>query len=148
MNDTRTASLVLVAGAAGVAWWYWHLTSPQGALASPAVPGGPSGPGTLSSNPVALGSPLDRLTAFAAQWGLPVISGYRPGANSLHGEGKAVDVPVPPASLQAQIEAAAAAEGIHIYPEAKGQVGANGSVSTGAHWHLSFPELRNGREVF
>ena len=91
---------------------------------------------------------LGQLKAFAAQWGLTVTSGYRPGANSLHGEGRAIDVETPAADVQAEIKAAAEALGIHVYPEVKGQVGANGSVSTGNHWHLSFPRMKDGRLVF
>jgi hypothetical protein len=92
--------------------------------------------------------PLGRLKAFAQAWGLNITSAFRPGANSLHGEGRAIDVGLPPLAQQAQIKAAAEAQGIHVYPEAPGQRGANGSVSTGWHWHLSFPEVRNGRLVW
>ena len=37
MQDTKSASLVLIAGAAGMAWWWYHIT--QGRLA-PAAAGG------------------------------------------------------------------------------------------------------------
>lgn len=149
-SDTRTASLLLVAGAVGVGWWWYHLH--DGALASPAPAGGAAdggtAPATLGAKTAAVGSDLGRLEAFARSWGLTVTSGYRPGAKSLHGSGEAVDVAVPPAAIADQVKAAAAAAGIHVYPEVAGQVGANGSVSTGPHWHLSFPRIRNGRLVF
>lgn len=144
MDDTRSASLVLIAGAAGVAWWFYHLT--QGKLAPAAA--APAEPGGLPTNTVTPGNPLAALEDFAHRWGLTITSEVRPGGNSLHAEGRAIDVGVPDAGLQGQIKAAAAALGIHVYPEVAGQVGANGSVSTGAHWHLSFPEWRNGRLVW
>lgn len=147
MNDTRTASLVLVAGAAGVAWWYWHLTSPQGALASPAAPGGASGPGALSSNPVALGRPLDRLEAFARQWGLPITSttGGQHAPNSLHYQGRAIDVGVRglSASALATLKEAAAAAGIHVLDEQYTGQGPYG-YSSGPHLHLSIPTNPGG----
>lgn len=157
MQDTRSASLVLIVGAAGVAYWWYHLTAgkiskggpaqqPQGGT-SGAAGGAPASPTTQQSSSTQSDT-LSRLYAFAQRWGLTVTSGYRPGANSLHGEGRAVDVAVPSPSIQSQVKAAAAAAGIYVYPETAGQIGANGSVSTGTHWHLSFPEIRNGSEVF
>jgi hypothetical protein len=97
---------------------------------------------------VPAGSRLADLESFADAWGLHITSSYRPGSGSLHALGWAIDTAIPAPSLQAQVEAAAAAAGIHIYPETAGQVGANGSVSTGAHWHLSYPKMENGRLVF
>jgi hypothetical protein len=41
MNDSKSASLVLVVGAAGVAYWWWSLNS--GKLAPPATPDAPTG---------------------------------------------------------------------------------------------------------
>jgi len=155
MNDTKSASLVLIAGAVGVGYWFYHLT--QGKLstaaASPAPTDPTGGPALSPSRPPALppttgGSYLDRLTTFAQAWGLRITSGFRSGANSLHGEGRAIDVSVPPADVADQVKAAAQMQGIHVYPEAPGQVGSNGSVSTGPHWHLSFPEMKNGRLRF
>lgn len=145
MNDTKAASIVMVAGAVGVGYWFWHLK--HGTLsAAPASP--PPPPGGLPNVSATPGSKLAELEAFAARWGLRITSGYRPGANSLHGLGRAVDVGVPPSSEMAAIEQDAAALGIHIYPEGAGQVGANGSVSTGPHWHISYPLVVNGREEF
>lgn len=145
MNDTRSASLVMIAGAVGVGYWYWSLK--HGTLAAPVAGPAPS-PGGLPNVSAASGSKLADLEAFARRWGLTVTSGFRPGAHSLHGMGRAVDVGVPPTGEQSSIEQDAAALGIHIDPEAAGQVGANGSVSTGPHWHLSYPVVVNGREEF
>ena len=147
MNDTKSASLVMIAGAVGVGYWYWSLK--HGSLSAPAAGAGPAPtPGGLPAVSATPGSKLAALEAFAAKWGLTITSGFRPGANSLHGMGRAVDVGVPAAGEQSAIEADAAALGIHIYPETAGQVGANGSVSTGPHWHVSYPIVVNGHEEF
>jgi hypothetical protein len=94
------------------------------------------------------GGTLDRLTAFAQAWGLTVTSGLRPGdTHSLHSEGRAIDVGVPAAGLQGQIEAAAARQGIHVLKEEYGP-GGGPYRSTAPHWHLSFPRIKNGRLVW
>jgi hypothetical protein len=149
MDDNRSASFVMIAGAAGLAYWWFHLT--RGELSSTVTAGGPAaGNSGLPQTKVDIPLPhnLESLKRFAAEWRLPQISGYRPGANSLHGEGLALDVGVPPDYLKKQVQQAADMLGIHVYPEATGQVGANGSVSTRPHWHLSWPQMRNGRMVF
>lgn len=148
MNDSQSASLVMLAGAGALAYWWWHLT--RGDLSAGNTPEATETPGTgLPVKRVNVVTPnLENLRKFAAEWHLRETSGYRPGANSLHGEGRAIDVSPPPANLVDAIKKAAADVGIHIFPEHKGQVGANGSVSTGEHLHLSFPEYRNGRLVF
>ncbi len=145
MNDAKSASLVMIAGAVGVGYWYFHLK--HGALAPAAASPSPN-PGGLPQVSATPGSKLADLEAFAAKWGLTITSGFRPGAGSLHGLGRAIDVAVPPAGQQSAIEQDAAALGIHIFPEAAGQVGANGSVSTGPHWHVSYPITVNGHEEF
>ena len=90
---------------------------------------------------------MSKLEAFAREWHLPVTSSLRPGDPGLHGEGRAVDVVVPPGYLQDKIKHAAAMVGIHILPEE--YIGTrNGARSTGPHWHLSLPEMRNGRLVY
>ena len=149
MNDTKSASLVLVVGAAGVAYWWYQLTN--GKLAPPSAGAtGPLGEGAGKSLQPSSGGLLGRLEAFAAQWGLTITSGLRPGdKGSLHSEGRAVDVAVPHPSVQGQVQAAADALGIHILREEyTSRPGDGRPRSTAPHWHLSFPRIKNGRLVW
>lgn len=158
MDDTRSASLVLIVGAAGVAYWYYHLTSGKISSGGPAQnsQGGPQdgstatlGVGSAQQSSAAPRDNLGRLLAFASQWGLRVTSGekilpsgkevipqtgHTPG--SLHYSGNAIDVA---GSVTGAAQRAAAAVGIHILPELYTGQGPSG-YSSGPHYHLSFPQ--------
>jgi len=148
MNDTKSASLVLVVGAAGIAYWWYQINS--GKLAAGQSTGGATGPPGEGEGKGPSGSPLARLEAFAREWGLSIGSGLRPGdTGSLHSEGRALDVGVPAPGIRSQVEAAAAALGIHILKEEyTSRPGDGRPRSTGPHWHLSFPRMKNGRLVW
>jgi hypothetical protein len=153
-NDTRTASLVLVAGAVGVGYWWYHLTqgkvAGEGAAETPTPSSGGAGGGAqaLPKSTVRLGSRLPDLERFAAAWGLKITSGLRPGdTHSPHSEGRAIDVALPARRALEAVKRAAAALGIHVLVEDYGP-GGGPYRSTGPHLHLSYPETRNGREVF
>ena len=77
MNDTRTASLVMIAGAVGVGYWYYHLK--HGNLAAPALPptdifGKPTAPSKSSGSlgpPVPLTGPdfrVGKIFKSDAEW--------------------------------------------------------------------------------
>lgn len=160
MEDTRSASFVLIVGAAGVAYWYWHLTAGKlsSQNASGTAPGGSTGdlgPGTAQQSSSVGPGNLERLLAFAQQWGLRVTSGEsvvngvptlspsdlaRTGhsPNSLHYSGNAIDVV---GNVTDAMKQAAAALGIHVLPELYTGIGPSG-YSSGPHYHLSVP---NGR---
>lgn len=166
MDDTRSASLVLIVGAAGVAYWWYHLTSgklssggpsqqPAGGPQQPAA--GALGAGTGQQSSIGQADHLTALLAFANRWGLRVTSGEKilPGgqevipqsghtSGSLHYSGNAVDVA---GSVTDAVKQAAAAIGIHILPELYTGMGPSGP-STGPHYHLSFPQIVNGREIY
>jgi len=92
MDDSKSASLIMVAGAAGLAYWWFHLT--RGDLSSTMPTGGPqTGNSGLPENKVSL-EPLQRLEEFAAQYGLKVTSttGGEHNAGSAHYTGRAIDV--------------------------------------------------------
>jgi hypothetical protein len=77
MQDTKSASLVLIAGAVGIGYWWYHLTAGKlaSAAASPA-PTDPTGGPALSPNTPfqPLPNSLAGLEAFARKWGLPIVS--------------------------------------------------------------------------
>lgn len=137
VSDTRTASLVLVAGAAGVAYWYWHLT--KGALASPAAAAPPSDQG-IPQTRVSGDSPLARLEAFAGRWGLPVTSttGGRHVPGSLHYVGRAIDTGLPNAADLPRIISDAIANGFRVLVENYRGQGRYG-YSSGPHLHIEVP---------
>lgn len=146
--------MVLIVGAAGVAWWYWHLTS--GKLSSQSAPGaapggstGDLGAGTTQQSSAGKTDNLGRLLAFADKWGLRVTSGEKilpsgqevipqtgHSPNSLHYSGNAIDVV---GSVTDAVKRAAAALGIHILPEPYTGMGPSG-YSSGPHFHLSYPQ--------
>ena len=158
MDDTRSASLVLIVGAAGVAWWWYHLTSGKLSTGGPAqnAQEGPQGPatgdlgaGTTQQSYSGQTDNLGRLLAFADRFGLKVTSGEKvlPGgrevipqsghtSGSLHYSGNAVDVV---GAITGAAQQAAAAVGIHILPELYTGMGPSG-YSSGPHYHLSFPQ--------
>jgi hypothetical protein len=63
MNDSKSASLVLVVGAAGVAYWWYHLNS--GKLAAPAAPTGAPGTKPATTPQASLGPRTGRWKAPA-----------------------------------------------------------------------------------
>lgn len=154
MEDTRSASLVLIVGAAGMAYWWMHLTA--GKLSSQNAKGGASGgaagdlgAGTTGQSSAAKTDNLSRLLAFADKWGLRVTSGEKilpsgqevipktgHSPNSLHYSGNAIDVV---GSVTDAVKQAAADLGIHILPELYTGMGPSG-YSSGAHYHMSFPQ--------
>ena len=143
MEDSKSASLILIAGAVGVGYWFYHLS--QGKLA-PAAADTTTGP-NLQPNSVTMGSPLARLEAFAQAWNLPITSttGGQHAPNSLHYQGRAEDVSVRGLTQQAidAIKAAAAAAGIHVLDERYTGNGPYGP-SSGPHLHLSIPVSPGG----
>lgn len=158
MNDSRSASMVLIVGAAGMAYWWMHLTS--GRLSSQNAPRSPPdgstgdlGAGTTQQSSAGGPGNLGRLLAFAQQWGLRVTSGERlvngvptlsasdlahtgHSPNSLHYSGNAIDVV---GSVTDAVQQAAAALGIHVLPELYTGMGPSG-YSSGPHYHLSVPQ--------
>lgn len=143
MNDTRSASLVLVAGAAGVAWWWFHITqgklAPAAADTSPKDPtGGPAlGPGSAHLP----GSPLQQLEAFARANSLKITSetGGQHNSGSLHYQGRAIDVSSRGFTQQMvdALRQAAAAVGIKLRDERTRPAGQ--AVWGGPHLHLEIP---------
>lgn len=151
IEDTKSASIALIAGSVGVAYWWYHLQQKPGGASAEASS---SPAGSLTPNPGVTGASLGsgepslrKLKDFAIRHGLTPGSGLRPGDPGLHGEGRALDVPIPALNDQWRFLQDAKAEGINVLPE--DYTGTrNGARSTGPHWHLSFPELRNGKLVW
>ncbi len=141
MNDSQSASLVLVAGAAGLAYWWFHLV--KGDLSSPAgvAPGGPQTPNTgLPESKVNL-APLSKLEDFARQYGLRVTSetGGQHNPGSLHYQGRAIDVSSQgfTQDVVEKLKAVAASWGIVLRDERTRPAGQK--VWGGSHLHLEIP---------
>lgn len=145
MNDTRSASLVLIAGSVGVAWFWYHLT--RGKLAPAAADTGPKDPTggpALGSGPPVLSAitPLARLEAFALSRQLSITSetGGHHNPGSLHYQGRAIDVSSRGFTQQMvdALRQAAAAVGIRLRDERTRPAGQ--AVWSGPHLHLEIPQ--------
>jgi hypothetical protein len=143
MDDKTSASLVLVAGAIGVGWWYYHLSHPSGALAQSPQPDGTGPLGTqLGKGPdVQFSSPLAKLEAFAEKYGLKITSetGGQHNPGSLHAVGRAIDVSARGFTddMVEKLKAVAAAWGIKLRDERTRPPGQ--AVWSGPHEHLEIP---------
>jgi hypothetical protein len=139
MDDSRSASFVMIAGAAGLAYWWFHLT--RGELSSTVTAGGPAaGNSGLPEKKVAL-PPLAELEDFARQYGLKITSemGGHHNPGSLHYQGRAIDVSSRgfTQDMVDKLKALAASWGITLRDERARSAGQ--AVWGGGHIHLEVP---------
>jgi hypothetical protein len=139
MDDSKSSSFVMVAGAVGLAVWWWKLT--RGDLSPQNAPGGAqAGSSGLPEKKVAL-PPLEKLEDFARQYGLKITSemGGQHNKGSLHYQGGAIDVSSRgfTQDMVDKLKALAAAWGITLRDERTRPAGQ--AVYGGPHIHLEIP---------
>lgn len=143
MNDQQSASLVLIAGAGGLAYWFYHLTRGDLSTTAPGIaPGGPqTGNSGLPENKVDL-PPLTKLEAFARQYGLKITSemGGKHNVGSAHYAGRAIDVSSRgfTQDMVDKLRAVAAAWGFTLRDERTRPAGQ--AVWGGPHIHIEVPQ--------
>lgn len=161
MSDRALSGLILIVAALYGAYLFWrHLQSGGGGAASPAGPGtAPGGSPPVPPKPTAASlSPLAQLLSFAGMEHLTVTSGEHFDAqgnavlspsdvahtghttNSLHYQGRAIDVGVSGSNV-GQVIADATAAGFRVLRELYTGNGPYG-YSSGPHLHIEAPASR------
>lgn len=150
LSDSQTASIVLLIGGIGLGLWWYRLDPTERASVlerekgeGPRMAGGPVPGRRTAADPYAAerkpvsGSPMARLEAFAAKWGLTVTSRTRKGnPRSMHYFGRAIDTSRGRTPREtAQIIADAIQSGFRVLDENYRGYGRWG-YSSGPHLHI------------